>query len=302
MKKNLSNYDKIVAYGIGQNYHQKKQFITNYKFDYLMDEKFEDTREKVYDGIPIIRSCELSKIDSCVIVVFPTAKSIFDSVRRKYDCDVIRADEIIEIQNNVTGEQLRTLLPLNKYKDSHGNEIYFDETIEKDILIHFHGVNNRVQIGHNVTVSSLKIYCGNNGVCILKDDSTIETAQINVSNGRVDIGRDCMIAKGVRIRNNDNHHIFDLGSGKRINYSKNVLVGDCVWLGEESVLLPGAEIDVGSIVAERAVTSSCFPDHVILAGVPAKVIRENIIWSRDNTFYFDRDNFDECLDRNARNF
>lgn len=111
-----------------------------------------------------------------------------------------------------------------------------------------------------------------------------------------------MLAHNVRIRNHDDHHIFDKNTGIRINYSRDIDIGKQVCIREGVSLLPGARIGCGSIVGENAVTSSKFPDHVIIAGSPAKVIRENICWSRDNTFYFNRDSLDECLDQNAKKY
>ena len=51
-------------------------------------------------------------------------------------------------------------------------------------------------------------------------------------------------------------------------------VGEKSWLGMNSVLLPGVNLGPHSVVAAGAVVNKSYPDgYVVLAGVPAKVIR-----------------------------
>ena len=64
-------------------------------------------------------------------------------------------------------------------------------------------------------------------------------------------------------------------------------------------MLGGAQIGTGSVIGSNAVTSSQFGKHQIIVGAPAKVIRENIIWSRDFTRDFNRAPFGECIDKMA---
>ncbi|WP_353550649.1 acyltransferase [Sediminibacterium sp. KACHI17] len=46
------------------------------------------------------------------------------------------------------------------------------------------------------------------------------------------------------------------------------------WIGANSIILPGVTIGVNSIVAAGAVVTKNVPDHVIVAGSPAKIIKE----------------------------
>lgn len=65
------------------------------------------------------------------------------------------------------------------------------------------------------------------------------------------LGDDAMLAAGVIIRSEDGHAIYDVISGKRHNYSKNVTIGAHVWLAEDVIVLTGAQIGSGSIVGAR---------------------------------------------------
>lgn len=60
-----------------------------------------------------------------------------------------------------------------------------------------------------------------------------------------------------------NHHIKD----------KPVIIGNNVWIGMNSVLLPGVKLGGGVIVGAGSVVTKSFPDNVIIAGNPAKIIK-----------------------------
>jgi len=52
-----------------------------------------------------------------------------------------------------------------------------------------------------------------------------------------------------------------------------ISIGDNVWIGEGACVMPGVTLGVGCVVGSNAVVTHSFPDNVILAGVPAKVIK-----------------------------
>lgn len=41
---------------------------------------------------------------------------------------------------------------------------------------------------------------------------------------------------------------------------------------------------------------------IFIASSPAKVIRENVCWSRDYTVYFERERLDDCIDQNMKKY
>lgn len=53
-----------------------------------------------------------------------------------------------------------------------------------------------------------------------------------------------------------------------------VRVGKDVWIGSGAVILPGVTIGDGAIIGAGAVVTKDVPDNVVVAGVPAKVIRK----------------------------
>jgi len=91
-----------------------------------------------------------------------------------------------------------------------------------------------------------------------------------------------MIASKVQVRTEDSHAIFDVESGTRINPSRNVAIGQHVWLAEDALILSGSRIGSGSTIAARAVVKGVIPNNCIAAGVPSKIIKRNTAWERPN--------------------
>ena len=54
---------------------------------------------------------------------------------------------------------------------------------------------------------------------------------------------------------------------------KPIVIGDNVWIGHDSVVLPGVKIGNGSIVGARSVVTESIPDFAVAVGNPARVIR-----------------------------
>jgi len=98
--------------------------------------------------------------------------------------------------------------------------------------------------------------------------------------GAITIGERCIIASLTLLTVSDMHSIFDLESGERINPPRDVIVEDDVWLGREAMLLKGAHVGRGSVIGLRAVVTGAIPPHCIAAGIPARVIRENVRWQQ----------------------
>lgn len=59
-----------------------------------------------------------------------------------------------------------------------------------------------------------------------------------------------------------------------IHQSKPVTIGDYSQIGAGAIILPGVTIGTGVIVAAGAVVTKDIEDGVIVAGVPAKIIRD----------------------------
>lgn len=70
--------------------------------------------------------------------------------------------------------------------------------------------------------------------------------------------------------------------GKRINPSKDINIADRVWIGSRTSVLKGAALERDSILANGAIlTTEIKQSNVIVAGIPARIVKENIKWDRN---------------------
>lgn len=106
---------------------------------------------------------------------------------------------------------------------------------------------------------------------------------------KVVIGEDCMFATNNQIRTDDAHPIYDSLSGQRVNLAKDIYIGNHVWIAFGATIMGGAKIGDGSIVGAYALAKKTYPNNCIIAGTPARVIRRNIFWERNNLLNTDRD-------------
>jgi len=94
-----------------------------------------------------------------------------------------------------------------------------------------------------------------------------------VCNLKITIGANVAIAEGVQIRDSDEHSVGTAGG-----YCAPVQIGDNVWIGANALILKGVTIGPGAVVAAGAVVTRNVPARCVVAGVPARVIRENVLW------------------------
>jgi len=96
--------------------------------------------------------------------------------------------------------------------------------------------------------------------------------------GEILIGADCMISSDVRMDVSDMHPIYDRRTGERLNPPRPIHIADRVWVGSRALVLKGARIGEGAIVGAGAMVVGRVPAGCIVAGVPAKVIRRDVVW------------------------
>lgn len=93
--------------------------------------------------------------------------------------------------------------------------------------------------------------------------------------GPVTIGHHVNLAQGITVTAL-NHNFSD--TGKRIDEqgitTAPVMIEDDIWIGANAVILPGVKIGNHSVVAAGAVVTKNVPPHTLVAGVPAKVIKQ----------------------------
>lgn len=93
----------------------------------------------------------------------------------------------------------------------------------------------------------------------------------------IEIGDDFVSGWNVHVRDSDGHTIVIDGYDK-LN-TKNVFIGNHVWVAAEAHILKGAYISDGSVVGYRSTVLGVFNEaNCLIAGSPAKNIETNILW------------------------
>lgn len=296
MKK--KEYKNVVIYGAGQCYRNVRDRIrTLFNVHYICDRKFAEA-DNNWDGLSIISKEQIPELEDCLVIIClynqEERSEVKHEIEKMVECKGY--DEVLpkpwgRIMNY---EEIQHHTVNGCYSDDYDNKIYFAGEIPEKLLVRFIGVCNSVYIGEKVSSAmQLIIECGTKSNVYIGDGSTFHDTHIDASFGDIKIGNDCMFSLSVYVRNTDSHHIFNKRDGRRINYTKNIQIGDHVWVGQNAILLGGVQIDSGSIVGAGAVTSGHFPENAVIAGNPARVIRENVVWSREDTYLYDKDHYED---------
>lgn len=153
----------------------------------------------------------------------------------------------------------------------------------------------RIRIGRQVTVHHFAQIDASRGEVVLGDSVTlnrfayviggragvrlgrhVEINNFSVINGMggVVIGDDTLIGPGVKIISY--HHLHELGMPIRMQPSepRPISIGKDVWIGANAVIVGGVNIGEGVVVAAGAVVTRDVPSGSIVAGVPARLLRQ----------------------------
>lgn len=123
------------------------------------------------------------------------------------------------------------------------------------------------------------IYYGGDIICFKNSSLEIGSGFCNSNikircSEKIKIGNNVAISHDVTIMDSDAHYIDYEG----YEIKKPVIIGDNVWIGTRATILKGVTIGNGSIIAAGAVVTKDVPENCIVAGVPAKVIKQNVTW------------------------
>ena len=131
----------------------------------------------------------------------------------------------------------------------------------------------KFSLGEDSVIESFA--CINNAVgdIVIGNHSRVGIHSIVI--GPVSIGSHVQLAQGVVVTGLN--HIFSNPSipiDMQGVETKMVEISDDVWIGANATILPGVKIGQHCVVAAGAVVCSDVPAHCVVAGVPAKVIKQ----------------------------
>lgn len=98
--------------------------------------------------------------------------------------------------------------------------------------------------------------------------------------GKIGIGSDCLFSNYIKFRPDNGHSIFDVELQKDVKelHANEIFVENHVWLGIDVIALGDTAVGSGSVVGAGTLLKGTYPDHCVIAGNPARVIRDNIMW------------------------
>lgn len=147
------------------------------------------------------------------------------------------------------------------------------------------GNNNTIYLGEEVKLygTHIKMFGDDNNFHMDRSTTTNGNVEFNVVDGcNIKIGEDCMFSRNIHLWTGDFHSIFNF-SGERINKSKDIIIGNRVWIGTECNILKGAIVGDNNVIGACTVVSGQFEkENTILVGNPAKIVKEKVNWTREN--------------------
>ena len=98
-----------------------------------------------------------------------------------------------------------------------------------------------------------------------------------IGHWHISIGDDIQTGPNVYITDqNHSYEDLDVPIGQQNPTEAEVVIGSGSWLGANVVILPGSHIGEHCVVAAGAVVRGEFPDRVVIAGVPARMVRRHV--------------------------
>ena len=170
----------------------------------------------------------------------------------------IEEDEMYDLMMNINDESRQIMAELNgKYHNSDEIRKLFSQLIGQPVDDTFTmfppfytDFGKNINVGKNVFINSC---------CCFQDQ------------GGITIGDNTLIGHNV-ILATLNH---DFSPNKRsILHPSPIVMGKNVWIGSRATILSGVTIGDGAIVAAGSVVTKNVPSNKVVAGVPAKVIKD----------------------------
>jgi acetyltransferase-like isoleucine patch superfamily enzyme len=121
------------------------------------------------------------------------------------------------------------------------------------------------------TVAQLELVTLPGGHLEIGDNVFINYGSSLVASNHVRIGNDTLIGTHVMVMDCDFHRVEDKAWDTE---GLPIIVEDRAWLGNRSIILKGVTIGHDAVVAAGSVVTKDVPPRTVVAGSPARVVRE----------------------------
>lgn len=138
------------------------------------------------------------------------------------------------------------------------------------------GRNAEIYFGPDTVIGyGADIEVFDNAVLVFKGNGGCNIGATIICADRIEFGKDVRMGRNVTVRDNNGEHYINRQGYRN---SRPVIVGDKVWLCEQSMVLSGVKIGDGAIVGARSLVIGNLPPHSMASGNPAEVIDEDVYW------------------------
>lgn len=150
----------------------------------------------------------------------------------------------------------------------------FNIKMGKNILI-----NNSIftsKIGKNITFYPNTIFeFGIDSEFSIGDNTLLSYGVIVSCKKKISIGNDCQIGEYTSLRDTT-HDYSNIGIPMKYNpdISKEIIIGNNVWIGRGCIIMPGTIIEDGVVVGANSIVKGYLVKDSIYAGSPLKVIKK----------------------------
>ena len=156
-------------------------------------------------------------------------------------------------------------------------------------IINMRNLVEAISVGEGTHIKGDLVVFGHGGSIKIGRDCYVGESSRLWSALEITIGNRVLIAHGVNIFDNLTHpisadarhrhylEIISTGFPRDPSYAldeKRIVIEDDVWIGASAIILPGVSIGEGAIVGAGSVVTKDVPSYTIVAGNPAKIIRE----------------------------
>lgn len=135
--------------------------------------------------------------------------------------------------------------------------------------------SGRIKIDDNSIVREGAILQTYGGSIAIGKNSAVNAYCVLQGNGGITIGDSTLIAAHVQIFSAN--HVFDAIDTRIESQGETkigVKIGNDVWIGAGSIILDGVSIGDGVVIAAGSVVTTNVPERSVVAGVPARVIKQ----------------------------
>ena len=111
-----------------------------------------------------------------------------------------------------------------------------------------------------------------NALIQIGDNTRINGACIHAKK-RIIVGKNCEIASGVNILDSNGHETNSLNRTTGKDNPEDIIIGDNVWIGLNSLVLKGSKIGNNSIIAANSVVKGIYPENSIISYPIAQIVK-----------------------------